>query len=297
MKLSRLKTALGAGLLATTMLASACTPETAPANPTTTKTFKATSVTVNDAQDSVDCGFFDKCDEPGVLNVGFRVKLGVANSAVTNVAVGKNAWPGVFDQGLKAGQSHTYTGDQQGAITFANVSSPDLINLPFGAPIEVVGYWAWKIEDDGIIAANVSNMANAIATALTPVLNQTVAAGTVPSDMNQLVSTVLNAIMNMGFFNLVGTGLTAALNNLNISSDDVMGSAMYIGIGSSGALADIVRATAGQVQFPAIAIPALTVPPDIGGGAIFPVTDNKTFVDASTNGGVSGKHTTTYTYG
>lgn len=291
----RLRTALGAGLVATSLLASACATE-APAPVVHTKTFKAVSVTVNQSND--DCTLFCIAkDEPKVINVGFRVKVGVPNSASTVVAIGANEWNGIFEQGLGPGQSHTYKPDQQAPITFSNIQAPDLLNLANGQPLEVVGYWAWKVEDDGILAANANNMANAIASALTPVLNDTVANGSLPSDPNQIVQTVLSAIMNIGFFNLVATGLTAIMNNLNISSDDVVGSAMYIGVGSSGTLAEIINATAGQIAFPAIAIPTLEVPPDIGGGAIFSTNGSRTFVDASTNQGVQGKHTTTYSFG
>lgn len=293
MKFSRIKAALGGGLVATAMIASSCVTEA----PAPTKTFKATSVTVNSTNDDWNITCFCTKDEPKVINIGFRVKMGVANSASTVVAIGANQWDGIFDQGLGDGGSHTYSGNQQAAVTFANISSPDVLNLAGGTPLEIVGYWAWKIEDDGLLAANANNMANAIATALNPVLNQTVAAGSVPSDPNAIVQTVLDAIMNIGFFNLFATGFTALLNNLNIVSDDVLGSAMYIGVGSSGSLAGIINGVASGIQFPAIAIPTLRVPPDIGGGAIFSTEGARTFVDGSTNGGVDGKHTTTYSFG
>ena len=47
-----------------------------------------------------------------------------------------------------------------------------------------------------------------------------------------------------------------------------------------------------------VAIPALSVPPDIGGGAIFSLgTGTKTFSNNYTNGGVQGRHTTSYSFG
>lgn len=293
MKVSRFKAALVGGLAATAMLASSCVTET----PSASKSFRATSVTVNSTNDGWNLTCFCTKDEPKVINVGFRVKMGVANSASANVVIGANAWNGLFDQGLSAGQSHNYSGGQQAAVSFPNISSPDVLDLVGGAPLEIVGVWAWKVEDDGVIAASANNLAQAIGDALVPVLNSTVAAGSLPSDPNAIVSTVIDAIMNIGFFNLVSTGLTGIMNNLNLSSDDVLGSAMYIGVGSSGGLADIINATAGQIAFPAIAIPVVRVPPDIGGGAIFAATGSRTFVDGSTNGGVDGQHTTTYVFG
>ncbi|NLA37395.1 MAG: hypothetical protein GX868_17155 [Actinobacteria bacterium] len=293
MKLSRMKAALGGGLVATAMIASSCVTET----PAPTKTFKATSVTVNNTNDDLNITCFCTKDEPKVINIGFRVKVGVANSAATVVAIGANQWNGVFDQGLAAGESHNYSGGQQAAVTFANISSPDVLNLAAGTPLEVVGYWAWKVEDDGILAANANAMANTIASVLNNALNTYVAAGQLPSDPNAIVQMVLDSIFQQGFLSLIGTGLGALLNNLNILSDDVLGSAMYIGVGSSGSLAGIINGVASGIQFPSVAIPTLEVPPDIGGGAIFSTEGARTFVDGSTNVGVDGKHTTTYTFG
>jgi len=291
--------ALTGVLVSTAMLATAC-PENAPVYtgpPTATRTFQANTVTVNSSND----GCFLVCpykDEPKVINIGFRVKLGVANSASAQVVIGSNHWNGLFEQGPGEGSSHTYVGNERAAVTFNNVAMPDILDLAQGAPLEITGVWAWKVEDDGILAANANNMANAIASALVPVLNQTVAASSVPSDPSQIVSTILSAIGNLGFFNLFATGFTAILNNLNISSDDVVGSAMYIGVGSSGTLAGIIDAAVGGNAFPSIAIPALKIPPDIGGGAIFSLgTGTKNFSDGSTNGSVDGRHTTTYAFG
>lgn len=283
-------------LLATTALvATACPPPTG-GPPTATRTFRANVVTVESSND----GCFLVCpykDEPKVIHVGFRAKVGVANSAQVQVSIGANHWNGLFEQGPGEGQSHTYLNNEAGILTFNNISMPDVLDLVAGAPLEVVGVWAWKVEDDGILAANVNNMANAIAQALTPVLNQTIAAAALPSDPNQIVNTILSAIGNLGFFNLVATGLTAILNNLNIASDDVVGSAMYVGVGASGTLAGIIDGATSGVAFPAIAIPAVRVPPDIGGGAIFSLSTTRNFSNNFTNGSVDGRHRTTYTFG
>jgi hypothetical protein len=295
--------ATAVALLCAFAVVSGCTtPPTYGGPPKSTRTFRATSVKVNSVNDGInvvpgDC-FFDYCDEPKVINIGFRVKMGVANSASAQVSVGANHWNGAFDQGLKAGQSHNYSGNEQAPVTFTDVAMPDLLDLAQGAKLEIVGVWAWKVEDDGILAASVNDIADAIAPAITSALNQTLAKTSLPSDANQIVSAILSAIGNLGFFQLFGTVFTGLMNNLNISSDDVVGSAMYVGVGASGTLSSIISTAASGISFPAIAIPSLTVPPDIGGGAIFSLGSGaKTFSNSYTNAGVDGQHTTTYSFG
>jgi len=293
------------GVVSLALLATACpTPPPYGGPPTGNRSFSATSVTVNSVNDGWNITCFCYKDEPKVVNVGFRVKLGVPNSASSGFVAGSNHWDGIFEQGLAAGESYNYAGSEKGTFSFNNVALPDIGDLLQGAPIEIAGVWAWKLEDDGILAANVNNVANAITTALTSALNATVAQSQIPSDPNQIVNAVIAAIGNLGFLNLVATGATAILNNLNVLSDDVVGSAMYVGIGSSGTLGSIIDGTLGSVAFPAVPIGSIpvigniVVPPDIGGGAIFSLgTGTKTFTNNYTNGGVDGQHTTTYTFG
>jgi hypothetical protein len=89
---------------------------------------------------------------------------------------------------------------------------------------------------------------------------------------------------------------TGLMNNLNILSDDVTGSAMYVGVGASGTLGSIINSL--ETNFPAIAIPSLIVPPDIGGGRIFSLSSApRNFSNNFTNPGVDGQHTYNYTFG
>ena len=288
-----------AGVLAFSLLATACpAPPVYGGPPTGNRSFSANSVTVNNTNDGYNLTCFCTKDEPKNVHIGFRVKLGVANSASAFVVAGANHWDGIFEQGLASGQSFNYGGSEKATANFANVALPDDGDLIQGAPIEIAGVWAWKVEDDGILAANVNNVANAISAALVSTLNATAAAATVPSDPNQIVNTVIAAIGNLGFFNLFTTAVTAILNNLNVLTDDVVGSAMYIGIGSSGTLASSIDGVLGSTAFPAVAIPSVRVPPDIGGGAIFSLgTGTKTFTNNFTNPPVDGQHTTSYTFG
>ena len=171
--------------------------------------------------------------------------------------------------------------------------------LPADAPIEIAGAWAWKVEDDGLLAASVNNFANSLASAITGALNSTLANTNAPADPNFLVNTIITALTGTGnFFGQFATTLTNLLNAFNISSDDITGSAFYVGVGSSGALGGIVDGVTSGVAFPAVAIPAVVVPPDIGGGSVFSLgTGTKNFTNNFTNGGVDGQYTVTYTFG
>lgn len=298
MQRSRTRHALIAvvGVLSLAAIGAACTPPVYGGPPTANVSFRATSVTVNSVNDDWNITCFCYKDEPRVLNIGFRVKMGVANSAAAQVSVGDNPWPGLVQQGLGSGQSHTFSASQQGTVTFNAVNMPDIADLLQGAALEIVGVWAWKVEDDGILAANVNNIANAIAPAIVSALNSTLALATVPNDANQIVSAILTAIGNLGFFNLFATVFTGLMNNLNILSDDVTGSAMYVGVGGSGTVGAAVNAF--EANFPAIQIPSLIVPPDIGGGRIFSLSSApRNFSNNFTNAGVDGQHTYNYTFG
>ena len=295
------KGALTGVLVSTALMATAC-PDTAPVYggpPTGTRTFKANSVTVNSNNDGWNITCFCTKDEPKVVNIGFRVKLGVANSASATVGVGDNHWNGLFEQGLSSGGSHTFSTNESGAVTFSNVALPDLLDLAQGAPIEIAGAWAWKVKDDGLLAASVNNFANSLASAITGALNSTLANTNAPADPNFLVNTIITALTGTGnFFGQFATTLTNLLNAFNISSDDITGSAFYVGVGSSGALGGIVDGVTSGVAFPAVAIPAVVVPPDIGGGSVFSLgTGTKNFTNSFTNGSVDGQYTVTYTFG
>ena len=289
---------MGVAVLLLTAMTAACTPPAPYAGPPTKDvSFAANSVTVNSSNDKGVC-VFGVCvppanDEPFVINVWFRMKIGVANSATTGVVTGDNAWPGTFDQGPGEGQSHTYTGGQQGTVNFSGMSTPDVGDLLQGAPVEIAGVWSWKMEADLI---GVGSVATTAANALKTVLNDVLGGATLPSDASQIVSLILNALggVGNGFATLAST--IASIIPFG-PSDDGMGSAFYIGVGASGTLSDIITSTAGSVAFPSIAIPVVSVPPDIGGGAIFSLGASHSFSNNYTNGGVSGQHTTSYTFG
>ncbi|MBX7071091.1 MAG: hypothetical protein K1X38_17040 [Microthrixaceae bacterium] len=296
------KGALTGVLVATSLMATAC-PEAPPYGgpPVATRTFMATTVTVNSSNDGWNIACWEGCDEPRSLNVGFRVKIGVANSASGQSVYGANPWPGLVQQGpAEPDGSHTFinhpqNGDQRGTLTFSNIAMPDLLDLAQGAPVEIVGVWAWKVEDDGVLSVPPTALASAAATAIASVLNSTLATSTMPAPEG-IVGLITSALGNVGFFNTVWAGITAILPGFTV--DDIVGSAMYVGVGSSGTLASIIDGVTSGVAFPAVPIPVVSRPPDIGGGSIFSLgVGTKSFTNNYTNDGVDGQHTMSYTFG
>jgi chitodextrinase len=160
------------------------------------------------------------------------------------------------------GQSVVVTGGQRAAHDFNNVKLldvPDLLNS--SNHLELVGSWTWAMEKDDV---GVAGLADSVASVLKNTLNTIVASGSIPSDTNQLVSSILG---NFGtVFNLVAGVLFDSIPGL---PDDAIGSNFYIGVGAKGALSDIINATLPSVPFPTVQIPIFTVPPDIGGGHLF----------------------------
>jgi hypothetical protein len=283
-------------LVSTVAVLGACTtPPPYGGPPTASRSFSATSVTVNSSNDKTCvlgiCAGAN--DEPFNIHVWFRVQIGVPNSADAGVVTGDNAWSGIFDQGPGEGGSHTYTGGQKATVNFSNIAMPDVLDLAQGAHLEIAGVWAWKMEADLL---GVGGLATTAANAIKSALNSTLANGSTPSDPNLIVNTILDAIGGIGgFFSALG-GLLASV--VPFAGDDAVGSAMYVGIGASGTLADIINSTASGASFPSLALPLVKVPPDIGGGSIFSLgSGTKTFSNNFTNGGVDGRHTTSYTFG
>jgi hypothetical protein len=251
-------TAVGAiALLGAIGLMAACTPPEYGGPPTTNWKFETNTVRVNHSQDKV-CVLVcvNTHDEPYSLNIAFRVKVGEPNSAQTSVVEG--------DSHNDVGEGETYTmqGGERARTNFPAVGMVDLLDLALGAKLEVVGVWTWAMEEDFI---GVNSAAHTVADAVQSALNSTLATASLPSDASQIVSTVLSSVGIGGAFTILGTTLL----RITGLQDDAVGSRMYIGLGVTGGLGDVIDSTVGTVAFPTLAIPAITIPPDIEGGQIF----------------------------
>ena len=278
---TRTRLAAVVGVLAVMGVAAACVPPPTPANESWT--FRATQVTVNDSQDEVRvfgaCANFNCEDEPYTLNIGFRVKIGVPNSAQTVVVNNRTDAP----ENVGEGQTVNLTGNAQNAVTWNNVKPLDVVDLfNTNNKLEVFGVYSWASEED-FVGNGVA--ADAVADVLRDALNSTLATGTLPSDAGLILDLVLDNIFG-------ALGLLAQNIPLFGLGDDVLGGGLYIGIGAKGQLASIIDGTIGSAPPITFDIPLLDLPPDIVGGGIFTMGGTKTFTQ--TYSGAGGQHTYGY---
>lgn len=280
MQRTRSRLAVVVGILAVMGLAAACAP-----NPPASEswTFRANSVTVNDSQDELRDPIFGACiaipsceDEPYTLNIGFRVKIGAAGSASAWVVNNRTDAP----ENVGEGSTVTLTGNQQNAITWANIKPLDVLDLANSSnKLEVVGVYSWASEEDlignGLAADSVANI-------LADALEDTLAKGSLPSDANAILDMILDHI---------GDALGLLVQNIPVFGlgDDVLGGALYIGIGAKGGLADIINGTIGNTPPITFDIPLLDLPPDIVGGGFFTFKNSKSFTQSFS--GAGGQHT------
>ncbi len=272
------------GIMATIGLtAMACAPST-PGTTTPSPinwSFKATSMTVNNSQDEV-CALIcvNSNDEPYLLQVAFRVRIGQPGSA--------DAWVVKSDTlpGTGAGQTRTLTGGQQGQVNFTGVQPLDVLNaLNSNNKMDVVGTYTWAAEEDTI--NSLTTGANAIADIFKTALNSTLAAGHLPNgDTSALISLIVNAL-----FNDIGNPFSLILSNIPCLGlcDDVLGGSVHIGIGATGTLASLIDTALAGVTIPQINIPLVDVPPDIQGGSIYTMGGVRT--TSQTYSGAGGVHT------
>ncbi|MFN8052365.1 MAG: hypothetical protein U0Q22_13045 [Acidimicrobiales bacterium] len=263
------KLALPGILAATSLLATACPP---PASSTPVNwAFKATQVTVNSSQDEVRDPIFGACisftgcsDEPYVLNVNFRVKIGAAGSAQTFVTGSRDNAQG----SMNPGQTNAVTGNAQAKATFSNVIPLDVLDLTdANNHLEVLGSYVWALEEDTV---GVGAAANSVATVLKDALNSTLAAGSLPSDLSSLLSIITSNL---------GSAFILLAQNIPLLGlgDDIMGGGMYVGLAVKGGLADIINSSIASTPFPNIAIPVVDLPPDITHGGFYTTTASKDF--------------------
>lgn len=276
-------------VLSTALLATACPPPTPPA--AQNWAFRGTQVTVNESQDCLlprlpnpfgadPCTSFDETDETYVLSIGFRVKVGVANSAQTWVAGSRDNTTSVSE-----GNTSALTGAGQNPVNFTGVRPLDVIDvITQNGQLEVIGVYSWASERDTI---GNGTAANGVANLFKDALNQTVAAGSIPSDLGVLLDLILDNI---------GSALGILVQNLPTFGlgDDVLGGGLYIGIGAKGELANIVNSAIPGVSFN-FSIPIADIPPDIQRGGIFTLGANKQFNGQLFDGSClipqCGKHT------
>ncbi|MFV0317298.1 MAG: hypothetical protein ACK5O2_10120, partial [Microthrixaceae bacterium] len=147
---------LGA-VAALALIAAACAPPPAPSS--STWEFKATQVTVNDAQDEIRvfgaCVAIPNCnDEPYVINVAARVKIGVPGSASGFVVSSRDNNP----ENVPAGESRTLTGAAGAPAQFPGLKRLDVADLANSAnKLEVLVVYTWVMEEDTVPVNTAAN--------------------------------------------------------------------------------------------------------------------------------------------
>ncbi|MGB6059060.1 MAG: hypothetical protein WBF71_12450 [Microthrixaceae bacterium] len=275
-------------------MASACTPPASDGTlPTKNWSFKGTTVRVDDAQDAVDVpliGCVVNCkDEPYLLNIGFRVKIGVPGSAQAWAVNNRTSAP----QDVGAG-STVSVGAAGGPVVFNNVAPVDLLDLAnTNNHLEIMGTYVWASEEDQI---GNGLAADSMASLLKDALNETLA-------KESLDNLDANFILDLVFSN-IGNALGIAVQNIPLFGlgDDVMGGALYIGIGAQGTLGSLLDTAIGETPFPQVNIPVLDIPPSIDGGGFFTMTGSKSWTRSFHGGcgllgGNCGQHTWTMVSG
>ena len=117
--------------------------------------------------------------------------------------------------------------------------------------MDVVGTYTWAAEEDTI--NSLSGGAEAVADIFETALNDTLAANVLPNgDTNALLGLIFDAL-----FDNIGTPFNLILSNIPCLGlcDDVLGGAVYVGLGATGTLASLIDAAAASFTIPNIAIP------------------------------------------
>lgn len=243
------RAAVVAAFLALSITAAACAPPPPPATDWAFKADQVTAVVGNDPfikPPLINCtaeGITSNCyDEAYTINIWFRVKFGVANSAQTGVVSTRSNAVSLCAENRSACVGNPTTRSlndaQGGRVNFPGVTRLDVVDVLAGnAPLEVVGVWTWAMEEDLAGTLNPGPLANI----LRNVLNDTIASGSLPNDANALVQLLVD---NLGQAILLGgSALLNAITSVLLGmGDDVLGSRFYIGVGAKGTLGNIINA-------------------------------------------------------
>ena len=265
-------------LLALLGLGVACTPAGQGGIPTETWRIEGTQVTVNDSQDEV-CPIVcvNREDEPYLLQIAFRVKLGVNGSATAWVVGDRNN----DIEDLGAGQTGNLDGAARATATFAGIrglDAGDLLNT--NNHLELFGTYTWAAEKDEIsIGSAASGTATIFKNALNAVIAQATGISNDPNVLSNQLKQNLGATISIFLNNLPTFGL----------GDDVLGGSLNIGVAAKGTLGRGLDLALANAPISPTVIPG-SLPPDIQGGRWFTLTKSP-HVFYQTYTGAGGQHT------
>jgi hypothetical protein len=217
-------------VVAAALVGTACAPPPAP----TDWTVRPVSVTVNDDEDN------DGGDEPYIIQVGFRSKVGVDNSSSTSIS--SQCYRNRLPAGNAAPNGSTVTIPAGSAdVTFSGVKNLDIADIATNAaPFEVIGTLSFVMERDGIFGG--CAVSDALRSALLGVIRDAlellIAESPVPPTTEELIDLVVS---NLGdFISAAGSLIGAVLEGLG-NPDDVIGVAAQVHLPTKGGLTDLVN--------------------------------------------------------
>jgi hypothetical protein len=222
--------AVPALVIALAMVGGACAAPPAPAQ----WKIKPVSITVNDGEDN------DGGDEPYVIQIGFRSKVGVPGSSATSISSQcyRNRVPAT--NAAPDGTTVLVPPDSAD-VTFDGVQNLEISDLAAGAiPFEVIGTLTFVMERDGLFAgcAVSDALKNALLGVVRDALDLLIANSPVPPTTEELIDLI---VANIGdFLAAAGSLIGAVLEGLG-NPDDVIGVAAQIHLPTRGALTDLIN--------------------------------------------------------
>jgi hypothetical protein len=231
--MNRKLTAAAVLVAAISVMAASCT---LPAPATRTWKVKAESVQVIDQED------FDAGDEPYAIQVGFRSKLGVPNSAAAFVVSQCNS--GAFP--MPDPTSNVGTPGTVVPVGGADITFPEAQNLDIGdvlletAPLEIFGTMSFVMERDVLIGTCAwTETINAVLPGiLRDSLNLLIGQSPIPPTEQQLVDLVVGLLDD--FLAVIPGAIAIAVEGVGASSDDLLGVALQIHLPTAGAFTNLL---------------------------------------------------------
>ena len=186
---------------------------------------------------------FNAGDRPYVIQIGFRSKLGVANSSSAQIVsqCRSGALPGA-----DAAPAGTTVAVPAGS---ADVAFPDTQNLDIGdvllktAPFEIFGALTFVMNRNAVPWITSCAVTDALQSALVPVLAQSldllIAASPVPPTQDELVNLIVSNLGN--FLSAVGSLIGAYIEGFG-NPDAIIGVGVQLLLPTAGAFTDLLNA-------------------------------------------------------
>lgn len=232
--MSRIRRRASAGIVTTVafaLVAVACTPGGPP--PIGYKV-SPNSVTVHQQEDQ------DAGDEPYVIQLGFRSKLGVRNSSSTSFS--SQCYNGKLPPRDAAPRGTTLAFPAGAAdINIGQVQPLDIGDLALNtAPFEIIGTLSFVMERDGIFeGCAVSDLLNvALSGTLRDALELMIARSDTPPSTDDLINLI---VAHIGDFLQAAASLIGAIIEGLGDPDDIIGIAAQIHLPTAGVLTDLIQ--------------------------------------------------------